>query len=100
MSRGSPTPPVPTCSAHWEGASQGFICLDEGSAALTCGGFILRTAGPGAMSEDESSAPRVGFTRGAFGFVVPSFYQPGGSNVTVRYNPPRVNPTRGGTLVC
>jgi len=33
--------------------------------------------------------------RGAFDLVVPSFYPLTGSIVTVRYKPPRVNPTRG-----
>jgi len=43
----------------------------------------------------ELGALRVGFTRGAFDLVVPGFYPLTELMVTVRYKPPRVNPTRG-----
>ena len=39
--------------------------------------------------------PRVGFTCGGFGLVVPRVYPPNGSIVTARYKHPRVKPTRG-----
>ena len=55
--------------------------------------------GPGFKWVDELGALRVGFTRGAFDLVVPGFYPLTESMVTVRYNPPRVNPTRGAPSV-
>ena len=45
-------------------------------------------------------APHVGFTCGAFDFVVPSFCPLSGSIATVRIKLPRVKSARGAPLVC
>ena len=42
--------------------------------------------------------PHVGLACEAFDLIGRSFYPLTGSIVTVRYNPPRVNPTRGAPL--